>query len=457
MQQLKFQLPSLPLTKAGLLELDRNDNEVEIFFQDDIEIFFVDATLTIERGKKLRVTLTTHRIVFQSASTDDPYFIHLANVTNAQCTGGGWTSNRSYKISIETRTYNQIHFKFRSSSARKDRDAFSTKLDQCLSRKQWEEGSRLHNKKILDSKARNNELGRGKVGIGAVIAKNKLKHDKNSQVADKAFGLVSSTNNETHSGGRKKTSKEGLKGSSAVDLLMKEASDLVEIINQYVITLEKQGGGEHNMSTFEVDPDAAKLNSMLEDMGMTTAVSQNNTTGTKSKKSSKKNNGCDTYHQRLSRQICDFLHNKSRLKTQFSGIMTLTDLYCLFNRARGTNLISPEDLIHALDEMEDLGLEGVTVREFPSGVRVVQDSDQDDVTIAKKLIGLTDFSSNDNGKISVCLGISALDVSKAFNVSALLANEQLLNAERMGYLCRDVTLEGIRFYQNFFSSIESDE
>jgi hypothetical protein len=29
------------------------------------------------------------------------------------------------------------------------------------------------------------------------------------------------------------------------------------------------------------------------------------------------------------------------------GVMTLTDVYCLFNRARGTNLISPDDILTA--------------------------------------------------------------------------------------------------------------
>ena len=30
--------------------------------------------------------------------------------------------------------------------------------------------------------------------------------------------------------------------------------------------------------------------------------------------------------------------------------MTLTDVYCLYNRARGTDLISPDDLLQAASE-----------------------------------------------------------------------------------------------------------
>jgi ESCRT-II complex subunit VPS36 len=29
---------------------------------------------------------------------------------------------------------------------------------------------------------------------------------------------------------------------------------------------------------------------------------------------------------------------------RFSGVIGLIDLYCLYNRARGTNLVSPDDL-----------------------------------------------------------------------------------------------------------------
>ena len=48
------------------------------------------------------------------------------------------------------------------------------------------------------------------------------------------------------------------------------------------------------------------------------------------------------FHQQLALQLADFLAprlDKAR------GVMTLPDTYCLFNRARGTELVSPEDLI----------------------------------------------------------------------------------------------------------------
>ncbi|KAM3352182.1 hypothetical protein ACQJBY_023812 [Aegilops geniculata] len=50
------------------------------------------------------------------------------------------------------------------------------------------------------------------------------------------------------------------------------------------------------------------------------------------------------YHQQLSRQLADFVRVPVE---RAGGMMALVDVYCLFNRARGTELISPEDLLQA--------------------------------------------------------------------------------------------------------------
>ncbi|CAI0442300.1 unnamed protein product [Linum tenue] len=50
------------------------------------------------------------------------------------------------------------------------------------------------------------------------------------------------------------------------------------------------------------------------------------------------------YHQQLSRQLADFVRVPLE---RAGGMINLIDIYCLFNRARGTELISPEDLLQA--------------------------------------------------------------------------------------------------------------
>lgn len=57
------------------------------------------------------------------------------------------------------------------------------------------------------------------------------------------------------------------------------------------------------------------------------------------------------YHQQLARQLADFV--KLPLE-KAGGMIALVDVYCLFNRARGTELISPEDLLQACAIWEKL-------------------------------------------------------------------------------------------------------
>ena len=133
--------------------------------------------------------------------------------------------------------------------------------------------------------------------------------------------------------------------------------------------------------------------------------------------------------------------------------MTLTDVYCLFNRARGTNMISPEDLLKAVDLMKEMNL-GISKRSFSSGVVVIQGDEFDDDTMGTKLAELASTSMEPQSRTesSSLGGITVMDVCRALKTSALLANEQLLTAERMGLLCRDSTIEGARFFPNLFES-----
>ena len=44
-------------------------------------------------------------------------------------------------------------------------------------------------------------------------------------------------------------------------------------------------------------------------------------------------------------QLADFLRVPLE---RAGGMMTLPDVYCLFNRARGTELVSPDDLLQVM-------------------------------------------------------------------------------------------------------------
>ena len=64
--------------------------------------------------------------------------------------------------------------------------------------------------------------------------------------------------------------------------------------------------------------------------------------------------------------------------------MTLTDAYCRVNRARGLELLSPEDLLNASRQLEASNLP-LVLRVFESGVMMLQMRSLDDVVIIESI------------------------------------------------------------------------
>lgn len=54
------------------------------------------------------------------------------------------------------------------------------------------------------------------------------------------------------------------------------------------------------------------------------------------------------YFSELAREIEKFIVS---VLDKFGGVISMVDIYCMYNRARGTDLISPEDLIIACEKM----------------------------------------------------------------------------------------------------------
>lgn len=90
------------------------------------------------------------------------------------------------------------------------------------------------------------------------------------------------------------------------------------------------------------------------DMGITSPVTRENAGG--------------AYYQQLARQLAEFLGD---YMPRNGGIMTLSDIYCMFNRARGVELVSPDDVYYAVMLQKKLKL-GYHVRKFDGGLIVLQ-------------------------------------------------------------------------------------
>ena len=76
------------------------------------------------------------------------------------------------------------------------------------------------------------------------------------------------------------------------------------------------------------------------------------------------------YFIELAREVENFTFS---VLDKFGGVLALVDLYCMYNRARGTDLISPEDLLIACEKMNQSS-DKIVLRTFHSGVKVIQAS-----------------------------------------------------------------------------------
>ena len=142
------------------------------------------------------------------------------------------------------------------------------------------------------------------------------------------------------------------------------------------------------------------------------------------------------YHQELSRQLAGFLQAPL---AKAHGMLALPDAYCLFNRARGTALVSPDDLLQAVKLADSLGLP-MRLKRLGHGLLVVKSSAYDARAVLSKLKAILETRTS----------ITALDVATDWQISLSVAQELLLSAEQQCELCRDDSTASLRFYPNLF-------
>jgi EAP30/Vps36 family/Vacuolar protein sorting 36 NZF-N zinc-finger domain len=163
------------------------------------------------------------------------------------------------------------------------------------------------------------------------------------------------------------------------------------------------------------------------------------------------------YISELSRSLAEYVTDERRgiLRAQ-GGIMSLVDLWAVFNRSRnGVELISPSDFHKAAQLWETLALP-VRLRQFRSGLLVVQRYDwSDEKTLAQLKDWFLGLHQHPPPKAVSWdwevfgIGVTAQDAAQRFGWSVGVATEELEMAEDRGMLCREEGVEGHRFWLNY--------
>ena len=152
------------------------------------------------------------------------------------------------------------------------------------------------------------------------------------------------------------------------------------------------------------------------------------------------------YLPALAREVAAFAAPK--VKTA-GGILPLTDVYCLYNRARGTELVSPSDFAQACALVNSHGLTPAT---FGSGVRVLQLTSLSHTASRRRIVraledGAAACVQRDGQGLAY---VTVLSLASDWGIPLALAKEHLWQAECAGVLCRDVSMQGTRLYLNAF-------
>jgi len=121
------------------------------------------------------------------------------------------------------------------------------------------------------------------------------------------------------------------------------------------------------------------------------------------------------------------------------GLLTLTDAFVRVNRARGLELVSPEDLLQAARVLEEEGLP-LHLHTFSSGVMVLRSQGVSEEEEVASLANLVESAGS----------LTPEELGGREGCSVILARERLVAAEAAGAVCRDDSVQGLRFYPNLF-------
>lgn len=163
------------------------------------------------------------------------------------------------------------------------------------------------------------------------------------------------------------------------------------------------------------------------------------------------------YLSELSRDLAEYLtDDRKGVLQREGGIMSLIDLWAVFNRSRnGVELISPSDFQRAAELWEKLKLP-VRLRRFKSGLLVVQRYDWSDEKTVRQLQEWMEELRRVPPDEAVpwdwaAFGraVTAQEAAQRFKWSVGVAAEELEMAEDRGILCREEGIEGLRFWSNY--------
>ncbi|KAK4306004.1 hypothetical protein Pmani_022149 [Petrolisthes manimaculis] len=362
-----------------------------------IRLYDGDKKTTFEDG---HLTLTNLRLLWRHESQSSSLGLHLGLVALVEEEPGGFTSSPKLILHLAMPSHTQpagpvttshnSHIKlcFKQGGC----SSFHQGLQKALTDQEWEKLT----VQTTPTNHQTNKRPQGKTihtGILGIERAIQAKQQQTNQNISRAF--------------------EDLKN------LMDLAKDMVAI-SKSISSKMKERSGEVSAD------DATQFRSYLLSLGIDDPVTRET------------HGSATTYHHNLAREIANALETPVK---EAGGVMLLSEVYCRINRARGLQLLSPEDVMNACQVMKQSN-QSIHLHTFESGVQVVQSVGLDQEKVMKDTVeALQRYET---------LGMSAGDLARECGLPLLLAQERLLQAETCAEAVRDESSQGLRFYPNLF-------
>ena len=152
------------------------------------------------------------------------------------------------------------------------------------------------------------------------------------------------------------------------------------------------------------------------------------------------------FYDKLASQINIFFNDYFN-KNQSTKVLSLIDAYCIYNRARGIELISPKDMKQAVNKLKLLPNQNIFLKSLKNEIWVLYSSDYTSDNIIKTM---KKFMSDNNKDY-----LTVNDIKKILNIENMILFKYLIDDLLInGKLCSDESDIEVNYYMNIISSYQ---
>ena len=152
------------------------------------------------------------------------------------------------------------------------------------------------------------------------------------------------------------------------------------------------------------------------------------------------------YYDKLASQINTYFTDYFN-KNQTTKVLSLIDAYCIYNRARGIELISPKDMKQAVNKLKLLPNQKIFLQSLNNEMWVLHSCDYTSDNIIKNI---NKFMSDNNKNY-----LTVNDIKKVLNIENMLLFKYLIDDLLInGKLCSDESDIEVNYYMNIINSYQ---